>query len=189
MTNPRSSRGRGGAGRRGMTFIEVVVSVGLLAGLASIVLGAVALIENASLRDRYRLDAMEVAHRVVLQMVDDPRWLDGAVKRVEQNGTFYHFEVERDVMVNEDATAGAPDETRTARRRSRSFEDADLNQVIASQVLQVRVTVFRELDDGSITPDPIVELLRVYNPVTGSGRRGIEYMMWAMEQKNFNVGG
>ncbi len=165
-----------------MTFVEVIVSIGLVAGMASVVLGAVGLMENAARRDRHRLEALEVAHRVILQMVDDPAWLEGQVPRVEHSGSYYVFEVRRDIMVDEEDALGVSGEENRSRMSSMSFDDASLNQVVASQVLQVTVRVFLERADGSVGERPLAELTRVYNPVMGAGNRGIEWMMKLLER-------
>jgi hypothetical protein len=163
-----------------MTFVEVIVSIGLVAGMATVVLGGVGLMENAARRDRHRLEAMEVAHRVILQMVDDPRWLDNQVPRVEHGGSYYTFQVQRAIMIDEeDALGEGVDRSRLS---TLSLEDASMNQIVASQVLQVTVWVYLERPDGSVPERPMARLTRVYNPVMGAGNRGIEWMMRLLEQ-------
>jgi hypothetical protein len=58
--------------RRGLTFMETVCAVAMLALIAAAVMGAFNSIFAQQKRQSYRLGAMELCNRLVLQYLDDP---------------------------------------------------------------------------------------------------------------------
>src|SRR5690606_193583 len=57
--------------RDGLTLLEVVVATAMLATLGVAVMGAISFMQYYNQQSRYRLDGMEVAHRLVTQYIDD----------------------------------------------------------------------------------------------------------------------
>lgn len=170
--------------RTGLTFIEVVVSVALLAGMASVVLGAVTLMENAAAREIHRLNAMEVAHRVIVQIIDDHKW----IKRnkhlpVEMNGHLYVFTHREDVLSREEGLDEAEGADRSNRRTSRPAAEASLDERLKAQIHEVTITVYLERADGSRSEQPYAELTRVYNPIMGEGNRGVEWFTDLLQEQ------
>lgn len=58
--------------RGGMTLLELVLAVALLGVVAASVAGLFGFVTSTQLRERQRLAAAEVAHRLVLSYLDDP---------------------------------------------------------------------------------------------------------------------
>jgi hypothetical protein len=146
----------------------------MLAGMATIVLSTVSLIENAAVRERHRVNGAEVAHRVIVQMIDDHKFIEKQpVQRVQQGDHFYQFDYREDVLTREQGLEG--DEGR--RRSAKSAADADVEERLRSQIHQITVTVYLEDEDGVRALEPCARLTRIYNPVLGEGERGIRYVM------------
>lgn len=165
-TNP-TPRARGG-----LTFVEVLLASALLTGLAAIVFGAVNLWSAAAEREVRRAEAMEVAHRVILQYIDDFKWIRGQEPVVMLNGRFYHFE-----LLTEDLAEESIDDNRT-RRRAVERGSLTASERMQSQLVQLTVTVYAEDADGFVDPTPDAMLRRIYNPVLGAGgMRGFQYTL------------
>ena len=172
---------RGAGSQPGLTLLEVVVAIAMLAGMATVVLGAVSLIENAAARERHRVNAAEVAHRVIVQIIDDHKWIDNQPNhRVAQGEHWYQFDHRIDVLTRERGLDGAE----STRRTAKSAAEADVEERLRSQIHQVTVTVYLENEDGRRSPVPYARLTRIYNPVMGEGERGIKYVM-DLFQKEF----
>lgn len=167
--------GRAIAVRRGMTFIEVVVALVLLSGLAVVVLGSVQMAANLNERQRLRLEATEIAHRVVLQYIDDFELLERQPNRVEHNGTVYVFLAERYIVYPNDGT----------RRKPRRADEMAIEEQLQTNMQQLLVTVYREVD-GVVDPTPLAKLERVFSPFELPGERG---MVWLLRHMRGDGGG
>ncbi len=142
---------RRGRAHAGLTFLEVVISLAMLAGVTSVILGAVGFIENAAVRDRMRLDATEVAHRVVIQYIDDPSWLKNQPKRYIYNERPYVFKYEEQYLLDGEEGVAASAET-----------TEDFDDIVASAMRVVTVTVWLEGEGGVVEPEPLAVLSRTY---------------------------
>jgi prepilin-type N-terminal cleavage/methylation domain-containing protein len=86
---PRGTGRRGSACRpsvmvrRGLTLLEVVFAVALLAVVAATATSVLGFVAAAQLRERQRLAATEVAHRLVLNYLDDPTEMPDPSRPVE----------------------------------------------------------------------------------------------------------
>ena len=60
------------ARRHGLTLIETVVAVALLATLASVVVVGISMVMGQQIRQQQRLAAAEISNRLILQYLDDP---------------------------------------------------------------------------------------------------------------------
>lgn len=167
---------RAHANQPGLTILEVVVAVAMLAGMAGIILGSVALMENAALRDRHRLNAMEVAHRIVAQLIDDHTSVDRQPHRVQQGDYYYAFDYRLDVLTDE---TGLEDDAEGPknRRKTQLASESSVEERLKSQIHEITVTVYLERPDGARDPKPYATLHRLYNPIMGDGERGIRYVM------------
>lgn len=140
----------------GLTFLEVVVSLAILAGVSSIVLGTVGFLEQAAARDARRLDATEVAHRVIVQYIDDPSWLENQPKRYVYNERPYVFEYLEQYLIDGDEPGG--DLTAVAKAET----TAEFNKIAASAMRVITVTVWLEGPDGFVEDEPLSTLSRTY---------------------------
>lgn len=163
--------------RRGLTFIEVVVSLVILSGLAVVVLGSIELIANLQERQRHRLEATEIAHRVVLQYIDDFEFLERQPNRIEHNGGVYVFLAERYIVYPNE---GVP-------RPPRRAEEVAFERQLETNMQQLLVTVYREVD-GVVESEPLAQLERVFSPFELPGERGLTWMIRHMNQQGTGGG-
>lgn len=93
---------------RGLTLLEVVLALTTLVIAATALLGGSTFAVNLAARDQRRLEATEVAHRLILQHMEDPELFKGQPKRTEINGHFYAFSLDEEVVIAADSptTAG-----------------------------------------------------------------------------------
>lgn len=94
--------------RLGLTLLEVVLALATLMIAASALLGGVSFASMLAQRDERTLEATEVAHRLILQHMEDPNFFVGQPKRTEINGRYYAFTLAEEVVTADDraATAG-----------------------------------------------------------------------------------
>ena len=148
------------AARRGMSLLEVVLSVGLLAGVVSTVVGGYGAIRTLTLREQDRLNATEVAHRLILQYVSEgPTTLPPDHLVLEQGKGRYRYRLREDSLVES-----------TRQREGMSVREAKpmltmgANQRFQSRFLQITVSVYRD-DAGGLSGEPIASLSRVFDPI------------------------
>jgi len=169
--------------RAGLTFVEVIVCVGIVAGAAVLVFGSIGFLENVAQHNRDRLNGTEVAHRVILQYIDDFKSLRDQVHRVEQGGAFYQFDVWEEVLVSESGVDDADERSPSQRRHAVRAETVSIDDRMKAQIHQITVEVFAELPDKSRSARPVATLVRSYNPMLGLGGRGMKYVIDLMEQQ------
>lgn len=146
---------------RGMTMIEVVVATFTLALAAAMISGGLSFSANLSERNRERLAAAEVAHRIIITHVRDPRELKGQPKRVLFDGKYYAFELDEEVLTKELGDGSGP-----IRRTTRKSAELSLDEKINNQLSLITVRV--RLDEPSEKPRPVLATVtRMYNPYGG----------------------
>lgn len=151
--------------RSGLTILEVIISLAILSGIGSVLFGTIGFTENAAKYDRHRLNAMEVAHRIVIQWIDDPKWIRNQPKRTEYDGHMYVFDVQELILVND-----AEGDNIDANVRGRVILQSDLEAMgqegagrIAESALRVLgIRVWLQHEDGSVDADPLVHMTRTY---------------------------
>lgn len=74
---------RGVAARRGMSFLEVVLALAILAMIAATSLAAISAITGQARAARHKLAATELANRLILQYMDDPTRMPRAELPIE----------------------------------------------------------------------------------------------------------
>lgn len=158
--------------RRGLTFLEVVVALVLLTGLAIVVLGSIQMIVRLNERQHLRLEAMEIAHRVVLQYIDDFEFLERQPNRVEHNGEVYVFLAERYIVFPNDGV----------RRPPRRAEAMAFDEQLQTNMQLLLVSVYREVN-GVPEEQPLAELERVFSPFELPGQRGLNWMIRHMQSQ------
>lgn len=150
--------------RRGLTLLEVIAATALLAGLASIVLGAVSFMEASTARQRHKLQAMEVAHRIVAQYIDNPKLLPDESLPIQQGESFYHYRIQEDVLVQEQE-AGSKIRRATAQRKSNLSVEEALPQMLNRIIISVYLD---DPENPVIDPTkPAAELVRIFDPIQG----------------------
>jgi prepilin-type N-terminal cleavage/methylation domain-containing protein len=143
--------------RRGLTFIETVCAVALLGIVAATVFGAFNSVLGAQKRQQHRLNAMEVANRLILQYLDDKDTLPQAGLPVEYAEYKYRWDL-REIPVRLE-----PARPEVAEERSSSTPVS----VDRMQAVSVRVWLSDE-SGGSLQYDeviPAVTLTRLMDPI------------------------
>jgi hypothetical protein len=168
--------------RAGLTFVEVIVSVGIVAGAAVLAFGTIGFLEKVASHNIDRVNGAEVAHRVILQWIDDFQWLRNQDHRVEMGGRFYQFDVWEEVLAAESAEVAGTARRASQRRTSVRADTVTADERFQAQIHQITVQVFAELPDRSRAPVPVARLVRSYNPMMGLGGRGMDYMLKTLEE-------
>ncbi|MEM9065425.1 MAG: type II secretion system protein [Planctomycetota bacterium] len=142
--------------RRGTTLIESVLAMALVAAIASTLLGTLAYLRNTELRRAQRLSAAEIAHRLVLQHLDDPRALDPFRGEPIRLGTVgYRWDIQADRLRVDEQVERSAEDTRNAKTINR------MSRLI--------VRVWLDEDSGGTTEwayaegVPRYELIRVFD--------------------------
>ena len=145
--------------RRGLTFIEVVVSLAMLSVFASLVLGSIGYLSRMTERSTDRLQAMELAHRVVVQYLDDQNLVPEPDQYIWQGDTRYRVEIEEKVLQQESTTVEG-----LSQGTSLDIGDVNLQQRVQS-MHELSVSVYRwEPRTPREANVPVVQLTRHYYP-------------------------
>lgn len=160
-TIPRPRPRRSHARRRGVTLLEVVLA-GLLLGLAtSAITSAFGVIQTLSDRGRQRLEAAEIAHRAILQYIDDPTQIDAQGREVWKMGRGRYR-----ILIYEQSLSRTEGEN-VSIRKARASAGLDFNSVLVNRLLMVTVEVFQDVD-GQRGPQAIEVMSRIIDPLAFS---------------------
>jgi type II secretory pathway pseudopilin PulG len=141
-SNGHARRGQ----RRGLTFLEVVCAVGLLAVVVASVVSAVTFIVNSQHTQQRKLNATEVANRLMLIYLDDPNELKRMGPLVAYDKLKYRWQIrEGNVGLRSIKSGGVQGSTNSLNR----FTNVTL------------VTWLSEESGGAIEPEPGVPIGRV----------------------------
>jgi type II secretory pathway pseudopilin PulG len=151
-TMPRSSR------HRGLTFLEVVISLAMVGTITAMITGGIGFMERVALANRQRLDAAEVAHRIIIQQIDDDRLWKQGPKRVELNGTVYEFELHLEVLFKDTGLG----DTRRGRRTIRQTSEVTLGDRLVSKLHLITARVWA-VDPPQTSRGPLATMTRVYD--------------------------
>ncbi len=143
--------------RRGVTFLEVVFSAVILAIAAGAITGAFALIERLSLRDDARIAGHEVAHRLILQYMDDPESLPPEHLPLEMGRFRFRYTIGKEALLQDDAG-----EAGVERREGRNVNNLDMAERLRGRLLLIRVRVNWDQGDGAL--NEVAALDRVFDP-------------------------
>ncbi len=154
---PATGIRRRGRFRRGLTFIETVCAVALLGLVTATTFAAFNSIMGTQRRQQQRLDAMELANRLILEYLDDKETMPAAGLPIVYNDTRYRWDL-REIPVR--LEPARPD---VAEERSM----ASPISVDRMQAIVVRVWLGEE-SGGSFSYDttvPAVSLTRLMDPI------------------------
>ncbi len=152
--------------RPGLTLIEVVIATVTLVIASAAVFSGMSFVANLAVRDRKRLEAVEVAHRVILQQMEDPDQLAGQARRTAMGPNYYAFEMD-EMLLTEDESgqlqAGKP-----VKLSTHSFTDASGTDKLKTRLNMLTVRVYEDNDNqGPAGKPPLAELTRIYNWING----------------------
>lgn len=143
-----------------MTLLEALLALLILGAATTIGLGGMGAIQRLAMIEQDRLNATEVAHRLLLNHMIDPDSLpDADGPPISQGRGVYRFELEESVLEEEASGSGV------TRRRSRSINETTGNQRLAAGLVQVTVKVYRDYRGRRDESRGVVaELTRIYDP-------------------------
>ncbi len=149
MTHARTTSVSG----RGLTLLEVLLAVALLALIAASVLGAISAIDGMQSRSRMVLAASEVGNRLMLQYLDNEKSLPSKTQPIAYGPYqfFYEITTERVTMdLNERQRLG----------------DARPNEQGLGRFEQVSISVFEaKATDGQPVPtEQVAQISRMVDP-------------------------
>ncbi len=143
--------------RRGLTLLEVILAVVLLAVVASAALSISSAIIGFQIREQRTLAAAELANRLLLQFLDDENSLPSPSAPLEYGAERYRWTMSKDTVTTREAR---PDTASTTQSNSTLKLD---------RIVHVRVKVWlSEESGGDMSPDqgqPQVTLSRLIDPL------------------------
>ncbi|TVQ61542.1 MAG: hypothetical protein EA379_06300 [Phycisphaerales bacterium] len=165
-----------GAHAKGVTFLEVVFSAALLSIAATTITSAFTFIERLSLHDEARLGAHEIAHRTLLQFMDDPRSLPPDDVILPLGRFDYRYLLREEILA-----ASQVEGENTTVRHSRHASGVSLIERFQARLALITVDVYLD-EDGRRGPRPIATLSRIYDPMASfdddpeAGMRNVIHM-------------
>ncbi|TVQ33137.1 MAG: type II secretion system protein [Phycisphaeraceae bacterium] len=151
--------------RRGVTFLEVVLAVALLAMLFTTIVSAYGAIRSMGVREQERLSATEVAHRIIMIYAHEgPDKVPGENEFVEYGPDLYRFRLSEESLIEEPGGREG-----LSIRRAVPFSGLSANRRIEARLVQITVEVFPE-QTGRIpsTAEPLASVSRIFNPLDTS---------------------
>ncbi len=148
---------------RGMSLLEVVFAVVLLALVASAVTGAISFVGGSEVRAQKRLGAYELANRLILQHLDDPNQLPDRTRPIEYDRFRYRWEL---------------DISQVRMRTPSLATQREVNAQANDRFEQVTVAVFA-VQEGVLFEPPaeqLAVLTRVYDPFAPRNPDAVERM-------------
>lgn len=144
--------------RRGISFLEVVFAAALLATAAATIASSFDLIDNIAIRNRHRLNGHELAHRLILQFMDDPESLPPSDLPLPMGHHTYRYLLNEQLLVQDEGGEGV-----SVRQGVHSNQIGGFVGRAQARITMVTVQVFVE-EDGRRAGAPIAELTRIYDP-------------------------
>ncbi len=164
VSSPGRSESRVRRGAQGLTFIEVVVSVAMLALISAALMGSLSFMETAAARERHRLHATEVAHRVIAQYLDNSE--EPVIKEnlpIQQGDSVYRWTLEEEVLVQEDTGA-----KNLGRRVGKAVGTLTAEEQLPAMLNRITVRVWLADETPHLdTVEPMAEMVRIFNPISG----------------------
>ena len=145
--------------RRGLTFIEVVMSVAMLSVFAALVTGSIGFLTVNAERDKQRLQATELAHRVIVQYLDNKALVPKPDQYIPQGDTLYRVEIEETLLDLEESDI-------EGLSRGSSIDLSDVNvqdRVQSMHMLSVQVYKYEPANEQEAYT-PVITLTRQYYP-------------------------
>jgi type II secretory pathway pseudopilin PulG len=166
---------------RGMTVLEVIAALAVLAGVASMVTGVLQFQRRAAEIDRTRLAAAEAAHRLILQYIEDSRSVENARAPVEIDGELYDFTLRVDVLISR----GSGDDGAPARREARDAAAVPIIDLLTNRLKRVTIRSWPADQRFAFGPDnPAAELTRTYDVLVNQEQLIEDIMQGTAEQRD-----
>ena len=151
--------------RRGVTLIEVALAVALLSGVAAVIATAYVGVNRMNARQQHRLYATEVAHRLILNYLLDPKSLpsEGELIPYSEDIRYQHRLIEQTLIEEE-----TDDDTLDVRRPAPEAQ-LDSNARLGAGLKMITVKVYHVEGRGFADIDePLASVTRIYSPIDPS---------------------
>lgn len=151
---------------RGITFLEVVFASAMLAVVAATVSSGFAVIDRLSRTSEQQLAAHEVAHRLILQFLDNPTDMpnDALPLPAEVTGRIEKFWYLREVAK---LTPGTDDPTNVSTRGRINTQQLSAEERLETRLSMITIEVYEDAD-GRRAAAPIASISRLYDPFAGA---------------------
>lgn len=150
---------RGAASHRGFGFLEVVLSIAILSAVIVTMVGGYGSIRTMVQRDQMRLEATEVAHRLILiYTYISPDDLPGPGEPIAQGERLYSYRLREDILVEEGSGDGS-----MSRRGAQPASSLSSNQKLQSGLVLVSIDVYPHVEGGAPGGEPIASLSRIFD--------------------------
>lgn len=148
--------------RRGVTFIEVALAVALLSGLAAVIATAYDGVNRMNERQQHRIYAAEVAHRLILNYLMDPKSLPDEGERIPYGkGILYRHELLEQILVEEPS-----DDDNIAIREAQLESRLDSNARLGAGLKMITVKIYHLENRGfADVEEPLATVTRIYSPI------------------------
>lgn len=159
-------------------MLEVVVATAMLATLASAVLGAMSFMESYNAHSSRRLNAMEVAHRLVTQYIDNQELMPPNHLPIQQGDRLYRWTLREEILVRDEAQAGLRKHVGKVASNMRAMDQ------IPEMLNRLTVTVYiQDPEDPLASARPLAELVRIYSPIfSGDPDEALKRILRLVEQ-------
>lgn len=151
---------------RGITFLEVVFASAMLAVVAATITSGFALIDRLSRIGERKLAAHEVAHRLVLQFLDNPTQMpeDTLPLPAEVTGRVEKFWY---LLNDSELTEEDTQDSGVTTRGQTNTQQLSVEDRINARLSMVTVEVYED-DNGRRSLAPIASITRLYDPFAGA---------------------
>jgi prepilin-type N-terminal cleavage/methylation domain-containing protein len=163
--------------RRGVTLLETVAATAILSVLAVTVISAINGMNSSQDRHSKQLAAMELANRLLLQYLDDPKSMPGEGMPIASGNNRYRWRLEKKPV------------TLTPARSEVAAERATRSTLTIDRIELIGVSVWlSEESGGSYAPNsrvPFAQLARLADPIADAYRNpdSAQYMLSTDEGK------
>ncbi len=162
-----------------MSLLEVVIAIAMLGTLGAVLLSAIMFMEKSARRSDRRLEAIEVAHRIVTQALVNRQELPDDKLPIQHGDNLYYFRLQHNIIVLEAEDEQGPIESESIRQR-----DAGIAQQIKNKLHQIVVQVLPADPQGNLTSaQPLVTVSRVYDIMKGDEKEVIQRIFDIVEQE------
>lgn len=171
------------AQRRGVTFLEVVLAAALFSGLTTVLFTGYDALRRWSLVDRERLNATEVAHRLLLIYAHDgPGKMPTQDQYITQGSGRYRFLLSEELLVERDS-----DRENVTVRNAEPVRSLSPNQRIGAGLFRITIKVYPDESTAITDPGrPLAELSRVFDPFDPGSDDDtmIEHVMYLLQDQD-----
>lgn len=155
---PGPTRRRAATARRGVSLVEILFSVAALGMATAVIVSALSYTYTRQKRERLQLACAELANRIVLMYLDDPKSTIAMPDLVAYDGDLFRFSLEESVVRVEENNAVADARSRQSRNE------------VSKRLLVYTVTVWLSEESGGtqfpVITTPSHTLARLYDPIS-----------------------